>query len=196
MATNPYEVEHNIKASSTPRPHRRRPDMSSFTSFRDSLTSDPSSSSHALGPTPVDMAGLYQIVQDQYATLASSAPSDANRDFLSSLIRELEADAGHPPDHIAGVDQAYLDGLDRVSRQRLEAQAAKTDDEPASCPICAERFLDDPHPLVVELPCHGAHIFDLECVGPWLQTKGTCPMCRTDLTVRYYELLMMVYLHI
>lgn len=70
--------------------------------------------------------------------------------------------------------QEYLDGLDRVSRKAL-----KDDDD---CPICAERYLDDPYPLVVELPCGGSHRFDLECVGPWLQSKGTCPMCRDDLT--------------
>ncbi|KAI8635593.1 hypothetical protein F5Y19DRAFT_15915 [Xylariaceae sp. FL1651] len=178
MATNPYEVEHNIKPAANQR-NRRRPDMSSFTSHLHQLSSDTSSTTTApsrVGPTPVDMAGLFHLLQDQFATLAADAPTEGNRDYLLSLIRVLEADAESPPDHIQGVDQAYLDNLDRVSRKKLQADAE------GACPICAERFLDDPYPLVVELPCHGSHTFDLECVGPWLLSKGTCPMCRMDLT--------------
>ncbi|KAI1185188.1 hypothetical protein F5B17DRAFT_45827 [Nemania serpens] len=174
MATNPYEVEHGIKPPSAATGHRRRPDMSTFTSHLHQLDSDPASS--RVGPTPVDMAGLFQLLQDQFATLAADAPTAENRALLSSLVQTLEADIGHPPDHIAGVDQAYLDSLDRVSRKKLQSNPE------GACPICAEKFLDDPYPLVVELPCHGSHAFDLECVGPWLLSKGTCPMCRKDLT--------------
>jgi hypothetical protein len=153
--------------------------MSTFTSHLHQLTTDPSSSTTPrAGPTPVDMAGLFHLVQDQLVTLAADAPTQANRDFLASLVEVLERDADSPPDRVAGVDQAYLDGLDRVSRKKLQSDAE------GACPICAEKYLDDPYPLVVELPCHGSHTFDLECVGPWLQSKGTCPMCRMDLTVR------------
>ena len=48
------------------------------------------------------------------------------------------------------------------------------------CPICGNPFLDDPHPLVVELPCHPTHRFDLECIRPWLRLRGTCPLDRVD----------------
>ncbi|KAI5865943.1 hypothetical protein GGS23DRAFT_594099 [Durotheca rogersii] len=184
MASNPYEVEHNIKAPARP-PHRRRPDMATFTSHLHQISRDPPAAAASdqrrrepAGPTPVDAAALFRLVQDQFATLAADAPTAENRRFLESLIGALEADVGAPPDAIRGVGQAYLDELERVPRRALERAAAADD----ACPICAERFLDDPYPLVVELPCHGAHRFDLECVGPWLQSKGTCPMCRADLT--------------
>ncbi|KAI1436231.1 hypothetical protein GGR50DRAFT_693417 [Xylaria sp. CBS 124048] len=170
MATNPYEVEHNVKET-TSRRRRRHPDMSTFTSYLDQITPN-ATSSHA-GPTPVDMAALFQLVQDQLATLAADAPTEANRNLLSSLVGALEADVGHPPDRIQGVDQAYLDSLDRVSHKRLRA------DPEGTCAICAEKYLDDPYPLVVELPC--SHAYDLECVSPWLLSKGTCPLCRKDL---------------
>lgn len=42
----------------------------------------------------------------------------------------------------------------------------------------------DPHPLIVRLPCHSTHIFDLECVRPWLLLRGTCPLDRVDLAKR------------
>ncbi|KAI1310703.1 hypothetical protein F5Y03DRAFT_25716 [Xylaria venustula] len=174
MATNPYEVEHNVQLSRERR-HKRRPDMASFTSHLHQISPDSASSSH-IGATPVDTAALFQLVQDQFATLAASAPNEANRDFLQSLNQILEEDIRNTPERIQGVDQLYLDSLDRVSRKKLQS------DPEGACMICAERFLDDPHPLVVELPCHGTHIFDLECVSPWLLSKGTCPACRKDLT--------------
>ena len=39
----------------------------------------------------------------------------------------------------------------------------------------------DDYPLVVRLPCHKDHIFDLECIAPWLKLHATCPMDRKDL---------------
>lgn len=171
-------VEHNIKAAAA-KQHSRRPDMSSFTSQLHQIApeSDGGASSNPpqhLGPTPVDAAALFRLLQDQMATLATTAPSEGNREFLEHLITMLESDVNSPPERIRGVTQQYLDSLDRVPKKKL-----KKDD---ACPICAEPYLDDPYPLVVELPCHGSHKFDLECVGPWLQSKGNCPLCRKDLT--------------
>lgn len=74
---------------------------------------------------------------------------------------------------VEGVPQSFLDGLDRVNKK-----AIRNEDK---CPICGERFLDDPYPLVVRLPCHDKHWFDLECVGPWLRLSGTCPLDRKKL---------------
>lgn len=39
----------------------------------------------------------------------------------------------------------------------------------------------DPHPLVVRLPCHKDHLFDLECIQPWLKLNPTCPLDRQKL---------------
>lgn len=39
----------------------------------------------------------------------------------------------------------------------------------------------DKYPLVVRLPCHKDHIFDLECIAPWLKLHATCPLDRKDL---------------
>lgn len=169
------QVEHGIKPTTTP--HRRRQiDMSTFTSHLHTLNPDTTTPSqhnpHAV-PSPVDHAALLRLVQDQLSTLASSAPSDSNRDFLASLFEVLESDIAAPPEQIQGVSQSYLDGLERVPKKKLGK------DE--TCPICAERYLDDQYALVVELPCHHSHRYDLECVGPWLLSKGTCPLCRKDL---------------
>lgn len=160
--------------------------MSSFTSQLHQLTDDhPTSTTssseqphqhhnpHAV-PTPIDIVGLVRLVQDQFTTLARDAPDEDNRALLQSLFELLESDALNPPREVAGVSQEFLDTLDRVPKKALKPED--------SCPICAEKFLDDAYPLVVELQCHHSHRFDMDCVGPWLQLKGTCPMCRTDLT--------------
>lgn len=180
-----FTVEHGIKGTPPPR-RRRQIDMSSFTSQLHQISGDPSAlatdspsspqqqrhNPHAI-PTPVDMAGVYRLLQDQIGTLARDSPDQANRDFLQSLFQRLEDDLLHLPKEVEGVSQEFLDALDRVPKKGLRPDDA--------CPICAEKFLDDPYPLVVQLQCHHSHRFDLDCVGPWLQLKGTCPMCRTDL---------------
>ncbi|OAA61059.1 Zinc finger, RING/FYVE/PHD-type [Niveomyces insectorum RCEF 264] len=183
MATQ-YEVEHNIKPSAAPR-RRRQVDMSTFTAHLNNVAtaatgagnSDDGDRHHNnphATPTPVDVAAVFRLVQDQLLTLLPDAPTTANRALLEQLATQLEQQIADPPREIAGVSSAYLDALDRVPRKRLGADEA--------CPICVERYLDDPYALVVELPCHASHRFDLECVGPWLLAKGSCPLCRTDLT--------------
>lgn len=154
--------------------------MSTFTSHLDNINPESSSSSSHNNPhataNPVDLAAVYRLLQDQMGTLATTAPSAENRNFLESLVDSLQEDVMHPPKQIEGVSQEFLDGLDRVDRKKLK--------EDEQCPICAERYLDDQYCLVVELPCHHSHRFDLECVGPWLRSKGTCPMCRKEVGKR------------
>ncbi|KAH6981974.1 hypothetical protein BGZ61DRAFT_183569 [Ilyonectria robusta] len=175
MATQ-YEVEHNVKFSE-PRRSGRRVDMASFFSLLNQLSEPsgdqtPQHNPHAT-PTPVDTAALFRLLQDQLQTLHTTAPSADNREFLESLITSLEDDIHDPPTRLRGVTQEFVDSLDRVNRKKL--------DQDDDCAICKVPYLEDEYCLVVELPCKGRHQFDLECVGPWLRSKGTCPMCREEM---------------
>ncbi|CAJ0547993.1 Ff.00g047470.m01.CDS01 [Fusarium sp. VM40] len=175
MATQ-YEVEHNVKFSEGRR-SGRRVDMASFFSLLDQIAEPsgdqtPQHNPHAT-PTPVDTAALFRLLQDQLNQLHTTAPTNDNRQFLESLILTLEDDINDPPTRLAGVSQEFLDSLDRVNRKTL-----KKDDD---CAICKVPYLEDEYCLVVELPCQGSHQFDLECVGPWLRSKGNCPMCRQEM---------------
>ena len=86
-----------------------------------------------------------------------------------------------PPTKL-GVSQSYLDSLDRVPKKELEKRRLKQKKgEKDCCPICNEEFLSAEYPLVVRLPCHESHLFDLDCVGPWLRMNGTCPLDRKEL---------------
>lgn len=100
----------------------------------------------------------------------------SDSELLDSLIESLLNSAERPPREVEGVDEEYIAGLERVSIKKVQKDA--------DCPICGNRFTDDPHPLLVRLPCHTSHIFDLECVRPWLRLRGTCPLDRVDLTER------------
>lgn len=187
MATQ-YEVEHNIKPAEEPR-HRRQIDMSTFTAHLEQIRPGLAAAGSGAGQqgqrqhnnphataNPSDLSTMFRLVQDQLGTLAADAPSEENRVLLAGLVEALEADIAHPPYEMAGVSQSFIDGLDRVPRRALKPQDA--------CPICAEPHLDDEHCLVVELPCHKSHRFDLECVAPWLLSKGTCPLCRKEMDKR------------
>lgn len=33
----------------------------------------------------------------------------------------------------------------------------------------------------MRLPCHKDHLFDLECIQPWLKLNPTCPLDRQSL---------------
>jgi hypothetical protein len=184
--SNQYEVEHNIPAAAA-RPDRdtRRVDMSSFLNFLSQITPDTTNTTSSSAttprrphehiftdPTPRDITALYGLVRDQFSVLASTAPTQDNRNLLEELVRDLIGSIDNPPERLAGVSAEFVDALDRVDKKRLRA-----DD---TCPICAECFLDDKYPLVVELPCHPTHRFDLECIQPWLRSKGNCPLCKKD----------------
>jgi hypothetical protein len=138
----------------------------------DSTPSHTHNNPHAT-PTPVDVAAANRLLQDQYYTLRQNAPDEQNAAFLDILIEYIQSHIDSPPEKVEGVPQSYLDALDRVPKKALK----KTD----TCPICGEAFLDDEYCLVVELPCHKTHRFDLDCVGPWLRLNGTCPLDRKDL---------------
>ena len=104
----------------------------------------------------------------------SSTTQDTQHDnLMNSLVESLMASADQPPTEVQGVTDEYIAELERVPKKSLK--------QDQSCPICSNPFLEDPHPLVVKLPCHGGHIFDLECIQPWLKLNPTCPMDREKL---------------
>lgn len=140
------------------------------------------------GRTPEDTTARLSRHDPLLASFFSSAPFEGpnstmfqdlaqalqNRDpstnpLMARMIEQLlsEASSGAKP---PGVDQNFLDSLDRVPKQSLSA-----DD---SCAICATPYLDDKYSLVVNLKCK--HSFDLECITPWLKLHTTCPMCRAE----------------
>lgn len=95
---------------------------------------------------------------------------------VQNLLNTLDLiGTGHVPD-AKGVSEEFLENLERVDVATLP--------KGSECPICTNLFVDNDYPLVVRLPCHlqenskRDHMFDMDCIAPWLIMNATCPMCR------------------
>lgn len=119
---------------------------------------------------------------DQFSNALRILNSEEGSSVALNLINVLENYQSLDSHHSKGVPQEFLDSLERVPIEALENK------DTADCPICTNRFIDDKYPLLVKLPCNvqqsgkpKGHIFDLECIGPWLKMNSTCPLCRFDI---------------
>ncbi|PWY64089.1 hypothetical protein BO83DRAFT_346567 [Aspergillus eucalypticola CBS 122712] len=197
-----YEVEHNTTDPSTTTPnnnnnttttsnttpHRhRRPDLSTFFSALSEITPDEARHRPHAVPVPRDVSAAFYSLAEALDVMRrdgggggeTAIPSaigeveggDEN-DLLTTMIQSLLSTAEMPPREVEGASEEFCDMLDRVPRTALNSSQV--------CPICNNPFLEDQYPLVVRLPCHPTHLFDLECVRPWLRLRGTCPLDRTD----------------
>ncbi|EKV16311.1 hypothetical protein PDIG_08420 [Penicillium digitatum PHI26] len=190
-----YEIEHNTTDPSTaPIARRRRPDLSTFFSTLSQITPAPDHRPHAV-PVPGDVSAAFFSLAEALNMMrreADPAPhpnaqestvdadSDVDRDLLTTMIQSLLAQADMPPREVEGVDEEFCDKLTTPGSLVLD-RVPKASLTPAdTCPICNNPFMEDAYPLVVQLPCHPTHRFDLECVRPWLRLRGTCPLDRID----------------
>ncbi|GKZ25777.1 hypothetical protein AbraIFM66951_010022 [Aspergillus brasiliensis] len=195
-----YEVEHNTTDPSTTTPNnnnsnstthrRRRPDLSTFFSALSEITPDEARHRPHAVPVPRDVSAAFYSLAEALDMMrregggGASIPSegaqtgtgngnnDSDNDLLTTMIQSLLSTAEMPPREVEGASEEFCDLLDRVPRTALNSSQV--------CPICNNPFLEDEYPLVVRLPCHPTHLFDLECVRPWLRLRGTCPLDRTD----------------
>lgn len=100
---------------------------------------------------------------------------EEDSEVIQRFLQNLDS-AGAEVNTKEGVDDAFLDSLERVDVKSLP--------ETADCPICTNKFVDNSYPLIVKLPCFSnkksskQHIFDMDCIAPWLKVNSTCPMCR------------------
>ena len=124
---------------------------------------------------PGDVSAAFRSLAEAFGVMRRGSDDEAG-ELLDGMIDALMQNAERPPKEVKGVDEQYIAELERVSVKKVK--------QDADCPICGNPFSDDPHPLLVRLPCHPSHVFDLECVRPWLRLRGTCPLDRTDLAKR------------
>lgn len=168
-------------ARDEPRSERsRRPDMSSIYSLISEITPErpeQRTREHAV-PVPGDVSAAYRQLAEAFQIMQRDSDNEGS-DILHTMIESLLATAERPPTEVKGVDEEYIARLDRVKITKVKADA--------DCPICGNEFREDPHPLLVRLPCHDTHIFDLECIRPWLLLNGTCPLDRVDLAKKERE---------
>lgn len=155
----------------------RRPDMSSIISLLAEIRPESPENrtrEHAV-PLPGDVSAAFRGLAEAYQQMQRDN-ENADSDLVENMIEALMSSAERPPQEVKGVDEEYIAALERVNIKKVKKDA--------DCPICGNDFIDDTHPLLVQLPCHATHIFDLECIRPWLLLNGTCPLDRVDLAQR------------
>lgn len=189
-----YSTEHHTDAAQ-PRPSRRL-DLSTFFTNINELDTSANNTQTEGHPTQIAatlrlLANSYQVqrgetqgVVDTRENPSIMAPDgqghgSPNDEMLEYMIHTLVGMADEPPKALQGVPQTFLDGLERVPKPELRTRHARLGSD--NCPICTIPFVEDEYPLVVRLPCHQEHVFDMECIAPWLKTNTTCPLCRTAL---------------
>ncbi|WPG98212.1 Hypothetical protein R9X50_00099900 [Acrodontium crateriforme] len=184
-----YDVEHNIPSNTSAEPPRRRPDLSTFFSTLDLVDTSGTrrpQNEHSL-PLPRDVSAAYRNLANAFEMMqgraaganGASVDESGHNALLETLVQSLMEGADHPPTEVEGVSDEFLQELERIPKKNLKSDM--------SCPICSNPFLEDPHPLVVRLPCHKDHLFDLECIQPWLKLNPTCPLDRKMLIKKKAE---------
>ncbi|KAL6068606.1 E3 ubiquitin-protein ligase RZF1 [Balamuthia mandrillaris] len=111
---------------------------------------------------------LASLVSSATSTTASDDAEESSFQRLLDRLRELHPPAGPPP--------ASREALDGLPSLRVHAHLKE---EAVRCPVCFEDFVVGRR--VLALPCR--HVFDKECVVPWLKQHNTCPVCRYELPV-------------
>lgn len=156
----------------------RRPDLSSLYTLISEITPPENRTREHAVPVPGDVSAVFRHLAEAFQTMQRDN-DNADTDLLQNMISNLLSTAESPPTEVKGVDEEYIAKLERVPIKKVKADA--------DCPICGNEFREDPYPLLVRLPCHDSHIFDLECIRPWLLLNGTCPLDRVDLAKKERE---------
>lgn len=154
--------------------------MSSLLSLLAEITPDRPENRSREGavPVPGDVSAAFRSLAEVFQVMQRDN-DNADSDLLDNMIQTLMTSAEQPPTEVKGVDEEYIAALERVNIKKVKKDA--------ECPICGNAFIEDPHPLLVRLPCHPSHIYDLECIRPWLLLNGTCPLDRVDLAKKVRE---------
>ncbi|KAL8736687.1 MAG: hypothetical protein Q9166_000053 [cf. Caloplaca sp. 2 TL-2023] len=121
-----YEVEHNIpKNDSTPQ-QTRRPDLSTFFSNLELVSTSATQNSNAT-PMPADMRAVFITLSDAFRSMRQ----EGGGSLLDTLIESLEMDADSPPREVQGVNDTFLDGMSMASlvypRQKSPPEGALDD---------------------------------------------------------------------
>ncbi|NXY85648.1 PJA2 ligase, partial [Alcedo cyanopectus] len=115
-----------------------------------------------------DILGLAQTlsyVDPQYFTLM--AMEGQMQAGLEAALEQLEAFAFSPDEPLPPATKETIDSLPELTLM-------ENPDGQEQCSICCSNYVKDE--VVTELPCR--HFFHKLCVSVWLQTSGTCPICR------------------
>ncbi|TID20683.1 hypothetical protein E6O75_ATG05447 [Venturia nashicola] len=192
----------------TKRPTRRPDLSTFYSTVNEAYGDEDTINNPNSAPTPENVTASFRLLADAYEIILTEhgGDNDALRTMIAEL--ETTADEppkereGVPDSFLVDLDriaktklrkddrcpicsEKFLDGefeghgsanSSRFSRQctiretrSYYTKGAITDAMPPNI---------DEYPLVVRLPCDDRHLFDLECIRPWLKLNPTCPLDR------------------
>lgn len=98
--------------------------------------------------------------------------------YVSMATTSLRQEPTRAHLHDTGVrETAVREAIRKFPRLAVSSESLKAVvEEKRSCPVCLTLYNIGDDQLL--LPCF--HVFHYNCVDPWLQDQGTCPICRRD----------------
>ncbi|KAG0229988.1 hypothetical protein BGW42_001219 [Actinomortierella wolfii] len=122
-------------------------------------------------PSPGDFRRLAEMF-GTFRAREETLGDEVHQEFLDNLITQLmdEASAsgrtGPPP-----AAKSFIRDLPIVHLKDIKRDEA--------CVICNEHFHENTGTVAAtRLPCK--HVFDRECIVPWLELHNNCPACRAE----------------
>ena len=88
--------------------------------------------------------------------------------FLDLITRLSERDTGR-----MGTPPAAKEAVEKL--ETVKVTPDMHDSEEQKCPVCQEKLEGE----ATKMPC--GHLFDNDCLKPWLHQHNSCPVCRFEL---------------
>ncbi|KAF8973439.1 hypothetical protein BGZ46_009854 [Entomortierella lignicola] len=133
-----------------------------YSSSRSTLTSGPGSNDFR---RLAEMLGAFREREEPLG-------DEAHQQFLDNLITQLMDEAGASGKHgPPPASKSFIRELPFVPLKDVKRDEA--------CIICNENLQENESKAgVTKLPCK--HVFDRECIVPWLELHNNCPACRAE----------------
>ncbi|KAG0735954.1 hypothetical protein G6F57_002065 [Rhizopus arrhizus] len=109
----------------------------------------------------IQTANFFNQFREQMQTEGNVAQEEFLDNLVSQLLEESQNDIKGPPP----ASKRFINALPNVR--------VLNDDD--TCIICKDNLMQSSN-AVTRMPC--GHLFDKECIIPWLELHNTCPMCR------------------
>ena len=111
--------------------------------------------------------------RDGFTVVMSSDRSRNGQNPIEQLIRGLMTRMQITPENRTPTDRNIIDSLPVVRYDKSNPDHQQS----TSCTICVTDFEDGDQ--LVSLPC--GHLFNKECIVPWLKNSSLCPNCRQNI---------------
>eukprot|EP00826_Nyctotherus_ovalis_P055039 TRINITY_DN7280_c0_g1_i20.p2 TRINITY_DN7280_c0_g1~~TRINITY_DN7280_c0_g1_i20.p2 ORF type:complete len:191 (-),score=34.73 TRINITY_DN7280_c0_g1_i20:164-736(-) len=78
-------------------------------------------------------------------------------------------------------------GTPRELLEMLEEKCKRTARSSSDlCIICMRNYAEDDK--VILMPCDPRHCFHEECILTWLEQNNTCPICKSEITIKSFQM--------